>query len=165
MNFTYPKQKYFELLIYNQVNKLISDIVRIQPKEIVVPERFKTLLEKSSDLANLFGKSKSFSVSFKPNKDFNRSSGRLKELLLINDPKKLLKSQISLDTLQSFSPYEVSAGSALLTYIDNIFPSHIKPIFRTPELNQENQMILDSTALQALEIIKTSKDQSKKVDT
>ena len=39
----------------------------------------------------------------------------------------------------------------------------MKPVFRIPELRKEKQMILDANALQSLEIIKNSKDQSKKV--
>lgn len=144
------------------MNKLVSDIVRIQPKEIIVPERFKILFEKNADLAHLFSSGKSFSVSYKPNEDFIGSSSRFMELLLVNDPKKLLKTQISEDLMHAFSQSELTAGSALLTYISHIFPSHIKPVFRIPELNHANQMILDATSLQALEIIKTSRDQSKK---
>lgn len=142
---------------------MVSDITRIQPKEIIVSERFKTVVNENSDLANLFGASRSFSISYKPNGDFVGSSARLMDLLLMNDPKKLLKSQISTDIMQSFSHSELVAGSALLTYVGHIFPSHMKPLFRIPENKQENQMILDATTLQALEIVKNNKDNSKKV--
>jgi DNA mismatch repair ATPase MutS len=144
------------------MNKLASDISRIQPKEIILPERSKILLTKNSDLANFFN-GKSFTVSWLPDADFVGSCSRFMELLLINDPKKLLKAQISYDFMKSFSKSQVAAGSALLTYISHIFPSNVKPIFRIPELNQENQMILDANSLRALEIIKTSREQSKKV--
>ena len=127
-----------------------------------MPESFRILLnEPKSELGNLFEKNKLFSVVFKPDSDFNGE--HLMDLLLKNDPKKIVKAQISDDLFQSFSKYELAAGSALLSYIDKIFPSDIKPMFRIPELKHGNHMVLDSTALHALEIIKTSKEQLKKV--
>ena len=141
---------------------MASEIIRIQPKEIIVPESFRVLLDQNSEMATLFGANKTFSVSYKPNNYFVGSSSRLMDLLLRDDPKKLIKAQISTDITQSFSKVELIAGSALLTYISHIFPCQ-KPIFRIPELKHENHMVLDATALQALEIIKTSKDMLKKV--
>lgn len=145
------------------LNRVQAELARIQPAEVLLPESVKDLLESDNHLKlrQLFGPARSdrsFHITFNASV---QNQDALERLLLSNDPIKSAELA-STQLLDSFTPSEIQAGSALLGYIGHTFPSD-PPLFRKPhDVTTQSRMVLDSVTLQALEICKTNRGGTKR---
>ena len=144
-------------------SQLSSEIVRIAPSEILLSQNLLSFIlseKDSSSLGSLFQESqKTFKITCKPSDYFESKKHSMKWNGLISYSCTKLKRKNS--KKQNDSSTQI-AGNVLLEYICDNFPV-LKPHFREPiDVQQTPYLLLDSVTLQALEITKTQREQSKK---
>jgi DNA mismatch repair protein MutS len=138
-------------------SRLEGELSRIQPSEILLSEVFRSQVGRPGHpLYKLFntqdGSSKEFFVNFKGLDIFDVSVQPFDSLI----------NKDGLKIGKDFTLAEARVGSVLLNYLYQSFPCS-KPSLRDPvDVSQEEHMVIDHVALQALEISRTARDRSKR---
>ena len=134
--------------ILDTQNQLFSEVARLNPSECVVPQ---SLLVN----AELVNKLKSFHCFVNSLEDYYFKKENAREILL---------DHFNLSTLDAFGLedkprlLQLSVSGALLQYLISTQKNSLSHIKKISLLNNQNQMLLDSSTLRNLELISNIKD-------
>lgn len=124
---------------HTTMDNLKDDLARIRPREVILPESLRPALDQEvmDPIISLIFADTSIAVSFEPDDHFKKGTDMFKW------------------TTHDFSAVEVSAGTALLNYVNE---SHVnrKPKWQPPaRFSVHDTVRIDSAAMTSLEIVKT----------
>lgn len=146
----------FNISSCNQ-KQLADELTRIQPNEVLVsPDLGQEPLSILKEAGPL--------VTTRPTHIYtsDSSQAQLANLIISNDPSKLIFASRPKDVIKGLKPLQAEAAGALLSYLEEIFPSS-KPSIRSPiELATNDTMILDSRTVESLEITKTQRENNRR---
>ncbi|KAJ3262565.1 hypothetical protein HK103_000094 [Boothiomyces macroporosus] len=139
--------------------ELRNELVRIQPKEILLSER---IAERHDIMAEL--DDCSALVTKRPEELFTsqKSSVLLSSAIVAADPVHGLMAKSHLDVLKGLTPTIVEAAGGLMSYIGENFPD-VKPVVQPPiEIDPKNILKLDPISIKSLEILRNLRDNTRK---
>jgi DNA mismatch repair protein MutS len=138
----------------SNVNKLITDITRINPSECIIPEY---LNENKRALLEIFQLTDNLNIAISPFRDdaFNHDLAC-----------ETLKEQFQIITLEGLGcdnkPLATTAAGVILIYLQEMQKAQLKYINHLIIQSSSEYMILDATTLRNLELIKNIRDRGKK---
>ncbi|KAG2222914.1 hypothetical protein INT45_013545 [Circinella minor] len=151
------------------LDMLKDDIARIRPREIILPESFKPLIEDQEQedlnhpLARIITSNPHISVTFVPQDHFDPDAGRRMLDTLFDttttSPAATYDSEATTTTsITTFNNKELGASNALLDYINNTHP-HGKPRLLKPVRMSANETLqIDSATVASLELVKNLRE-------
>jgi DNA mismatch repair protein MutS len=144
----------------SSLSQFAHELCRIHPKEVIVQ---KNLFECNHSIIQTL-KNAGFLMTPKPETYFDCSSSKdvLLEVIVDSDPSKALMATNIKSLFKGMDITQIKSAIALLGYIRETFPSS-SPVLRKPiEIISQDTMKMDLHTIQALEIVSTSREKTKK---
>ncbi|KAI9278823.1 DNA mismatch repair protein MutS [Phascolomyces articulosus] len=154
----------------SKLNELKDDIARIRPREIILPESFKTLIEEqdshleqnnfSHSMTRILSSHPGISITYMPQDHFNSDAGRQKMETLFST-ENIATTTTKDDEDMVLNKHELAASSALLDYIHDTHP-HGKPRLLKPiRVRVDETLQIDSATVSSLELVKSLREGGK----
>ncbi|KAJ3276394.1 Mismatch repair protein msh3 [Terramyces sp. JEL0728] len=140
------------------IKELQSELVRIQPKEILITEELAERQDIIKELENqnavITKKPKEFFIS-------EESKVLLSNAIVANEPARAILAVSHGEILKGLKPLVLEAAAGILSYISENFPE-INPVVHPPlEIETKNTLKLNSISIQSLEIIRNLRDRTR----
>ncbi|KAJ3318701.1 hypothetical protein HDV06_004114 [Boothiomyces sp. JEL0866] len=144
---------------HSNLKELANELVRIQPKEILLSQelagRHDIIMELQNTNALITKKPQSIFIS-------EESRELLSNAILSTEPAHALLANSHKEVLKGLKPLIVEAASGLISYIAENFPD-TNPVVQPPvEIEPKNILKLDPISIKSLEIIKSLGDNTRK---